>query len=265
MVFLRTLLGACSGMKFYRLALSWTPVEALKYLLKLALLLAFIGTPILLHNSFAWAGSMLDRLAASQALPEFFIEKGRVRATSAQPYCHLSRDFAFVLDTTTAQPKRPAGATAGVTITATNILLWTEINPDPTPIDISAFPDGRVDSTYLRALLRESLWVCGLFVAAIVFLGIFCMGLLQVAGFAGLASFVEQGIEPHYRFDSLFCFGTLALTPAGIAALIYAAFGIGFDNLLLIYLLVFAFFFTGSTTACRRLLLPPGTRLNDDG
>lgn len=264
MNFLRTLLGVCSGMKFYRLALDWTPAEALKYLLKLALLLALIDTPIFLHNSFQWADSTLKRLENAKVLPEFSIEKGRVRTASPQPYSRLFRDFAFVLDTISARPQVPAGATAGITITTDSILLWSEINPHPTPIQLSVFPDGRVDAAYLRALLRESLWVCAISAIVTIFLGIFCVGLLQVAVFGGLASFVEQGIEPCYRFDQLFSFGTLALTPAAVAATIYAAFGIALDHISLVYLLVFAFYFTGSTTACRRLLLPPGARVDDD-
>jgi len=264
MAFLQTLLGVCSGMRFYRLALDWTPGDALKYLLKLALMLTLLGTPVLLYNSFHWAGSALDQLEDAKVLPEFFIEKGRVRTSLPQPYSRIFRDFAFVLDTTSAKPQAPAGATGGITITADSILLWSEINPNPRPIDISVFPDGRVDTAYLRALLRGSLWAWGIVSAIMIFMGFFCCGLLQVAAFGGLASFVEQGIEPNYRFDQLFNFGTLALTPAAVAALIYAALGIGFDSLLFVYLLAFAIYFTGSTTACRRLLLPPGTRVDDD-
>lgn len=264
MRFPQILLGVCSGMRFYRLALDWTPAKALKYLLKLALLLALVGTPILLRNSYLWADSTLEQLEQSKVLPEFFIEKGRVRTALPQPYSRLFRDFALVLDTANAKPQVPAGATAGITITANSILFWSEINQNPTPIDISMFPDGRVDAVYLRGLLRESLWVCGFAGAIMMLLGAFCVGLLQVTLFGGLASFVEQGIEPSYRFDQLFSFGTLALTPAAVAALIYSAFGVSFDGLSLVYLLVFALYFTGSTAACRRLLLPPGARVDDD-
>ncbi|MBI5685509.1 MAG: DUF1189 family protein [Verrucomicrobia bacterium] len=264
MDFLRTLLGVCSGMRFYRLALDWTAGDALKHLLKLALLMALIGAPLFLRNSYHWATAALAQLEHSKALPEFSIEKGRVRTMLPQPHVRVFRDFALVLDTTSAKPPKPAGANAGITITANSILFWSEINPNPTPIDVSFFPGGRVDAAYLRALLRESLWVSGFFLTIMMFLGVFCLGLLQVVTFGGLASFVEQGIEPSYRFDQLFCFGTLALSPAAIAALIYAAFGVGFDPLLMVYMIVFAIYFTGSTTACRRLLLPPGARVDDD-
>lgn len=264
MGFLRTLLGVCSGMKFYGLTLDWTAGDALKYLLKLALLLALIGTPLFLHNIYHWSTTALVQLEHSKALPEFSIEKGRVHTSLPQPYVRVYRDFALVLDTTSTKPPRPADATAGITITADNIHLWSAINPNPTPIDISVFPDGRVDVAYLRTLLQESLWVSGLFFTILMFVGVFCAGLLQVTAFGGLAAFVEQGIEPSYRFDQLFCFGILALTPAAVAALVYMAFGMGLDHLLLVYMIVFAVFFTGSTTACRRLLLPPGARVDDD-
>jgi hypothetical protein len=110
MVFPQILLGVCSGMRFYRLALDWTPAEALKYLLKLALLLALVGTPIFLRNSYLWADSALEQMEQSKALPEFFIEKGRVRTALPQPYSRLFRDFALVLDTANAKPQVPAGA-----------------------------------------------------------------------------------------------------------------------------------------------------------
>jgi hypothetical protein len=264
MDFLRTLLGVCSGMKFYRLALDWSAGTALKYLLKLALLLAMAGTPLVLRNSYHWAGTALAQLEDANALPEFSIENGRVRSPLPQPHIRVFRDFAFVLDTTSAKPPKPAGATAGITITAHSVLLWNELNPDPMPIDLSVFPDGRVNAAYLRGLLRESLWVFGFFLAIMIFLGVFCAGLLQVVTFGGLAAFVEQGIEPSYRFDQLFCFGTLAITPAAVAALIYTAFGMSLDLLLPAYMVVFAIYFTGSTTTCRRLLLPPGARVDDD-
>lgn len=264
MEFLRTLLGVCSGMRFYRLALDWTAGDALKYLLKLAALLALIGAPLFLQNSYRWAGSVLERLEYSKALPEFYIQKGRARSPVPQPYVRVFHGFAFVLDTTGVKPSAPAGATAGITITANSLLLWSELNPNPTPIDLSVFPDGPVSTDYLRMLLRESLWVGGFVFMLIMFVGVFCLGLLHVVGFGGLAALVEQGVEPSYRFDQLFCFGTLSLTPAAVAALIYAAFGIGFDNMVLVYLIVFAVFFTGSTSACRRLLLPPGARVDED-
>lgn len=264
MDFLRTLLGVCSGMKFYRLALDWTPANALKYLLKLALFLALTSSPIVLWNGYRWANAALDQLEYSKVLPEFFIKGGRVHATAPQPYRRVFQDFALVLDTTSAKPQPPAGAIAGITITATNVLVWSQIDPNPTAIETKLFPDGQVNVAYLRTLLRESLWVSGILLAIMVFLGFFCGSLLQVTMFDALASFIEQGIEPSYRFDQLFIFGALAITPAAIAALIYMAFGIGFENLLLVYLFVFAFYFTGSTTVCRRLLLPPGSRVDDD-
>ncbi len=264
MDFLHTLLGACSGMKFYQLALDWTPAAALKYLLKLAVFLALIGSPIILWSSYRWADTALDELEYSKALPEFFITKGRVHSTAPQPYHRLFRDFAFVLDTTNPKPQPPAGAVAGITVTADSILVWSEINPNPTPIETALFPDGRVDAAYLRALLRASLWFSNIVLALIILPVFFCGSLLQVALFGGLASFMEQGIEPSYRFDQLFSFGTLALTPATIAFLVYMAFGIDFSSLLLVFLIVFVFYFTGSTSACRRLLLPPGSRVDDD-
>lgn len=265
MDFPRILLGACSGMKFYREALDWTPAEALKHLLKLALVVALIGAPIFLRNSYHWADVALDRLEDSKVLPEFSIEKGRVRTTLPQPHIRMFRDFALVLDTTSpSKPPKPAGANAGITITADSLLLWSELNPSPTPIDIAYFPDGRVDAAYLRGLLRESLWACGIFLGVLMFLGFFCGSLLQLAVFGGLAAFVEQGIAPSFRFDQLFCFGSLALTPSAVAVLVLSGYGVGFDGLSLAYMVVFALFFTGGTTACRRLLLPPGMRADED-
>lgn len=264
MHFLWTLLGVCSGMKFHRIALDWTPADALKHLLKLALLLALLATPIAIRNSLHTADAVFERLDNENILPAFSIEHGRARSAAPQPYCHRFQDFAFVLDTTSATPLVATGATAGITVTADNVLIWSDIRPHPQPIPLNIFPDGRVNGAYLGHLLRESLpWMCGL-IAVAIFFGFFCAAILQVLVFGGVAAFVEQGIEPGYRFHQLFCFGVLALTPAAVAALVYTACGVGLDHLSLVYFLVFAFYFTGATTVCRVLLLPPGTRADDD-
>lgn len=264
MDFFCTLLGVCSGMKFYRLALDWTAGDAVKYLLKLAVLLALAGAPLCVHNIYNWTASVLTQLEHSKVLPEFSIANGRAQTTLPQPHIRVFRDFAVVLDTTSATPPKPAGTTAGITITADSLLLWNELNPNPTPIGLALLPDGRVDAAYLQLLLHKTTWIFGVFMAALLFLLAFGAGLAQVAAFSGLAAFVEQGVEPGYRFEQLFCFGTLALTPAFVAVLIYTAFGVALDHLLLAYTIVFAIFFTGSTAACRRLLLPPGARVDDD-
>lgn len=264
MRFLWTLLGVCSGMKFHRIALQWTAVDALKFLLKFTLLLTLVGTPILVRNSMRTAGAALDWLDEEKILPECYIEHGHARTSLKEPYCRRIQDLAFVIDTVNATPLVATGATASITLTADNLQIWAENHPRPQTIPLNLFPDGRLNGAYLRNLLQESLPWMSVLTAAMVFAGFFCGALLQVLVFSGIASFVEQGIEPGYRFAQLFSFGILALTPAAIAALVYSAFGVAIEHLSLVYFLVFAFYFTGSTTVCRILLLPPGARLDDD-
>jgi Protein of unknown function (DUF1189) len=264
MHFLWTLLGVCSGMKFHRLALGWTPVDALKHLLKLALVLTLVATPLVIRDFLRAANSTLARMDGDGVLPAFSIEHGRVRAAVPQPYCGRLQNFAFVLDTTGATPLVATGATSGVTVTADKLTVWAANGMQPQVIPLNYFPDGRVNAAYLGGLLEEATpWMAAV-IAVAIFTGFFFATLLQVVLFGGVAALVEQGIEPGYRFDQLLSFGVLAVTPASIIALAYAACGVALDNISLTYFIVFAFYFTGATTVCRVLLLPPGARADDD-
>ena len=264
MRFLWTLLGVCSGMRFHRLALQWTALDALKYLLKLALLLSLVGTPFFIYNSVRSADAFFERLDRDSILPECYIERGHAHTTLTQPYCRRVQDFAFIIDTVNATPLVVTGVTASITLTANQLQFWPENHPRPQVFQLSIFPDGRINCAYHHKLVAKSVPVLTVLLGGAVFLAFFCGALLQVLVFSGIASFVEQGIEPGYRFEQLFSFGMLAVTPAAIAALVYAAFGIAFDYVSLVYFLIFAFYFTGATTACRILLLPPGARADDD-
>lgn len=264
MHFLWTLLGVCSGMRFHRLALHWTAADALKYLLKFALLLTLVGTPFLVRNTMRSADMLLERIDGDKILPECYIEHGHARTPLSEPYCRRFQDFAFIIDTTNTTPLVATGATASITITGNSLQFWTQNRPHPQTIPLNLFPDGRLNSDYFRNLLSELIPWMSVVTAVMVFAGFFCGAMLQVLVFSGIAAFVEQGIEPGYRFEQLFSFGVLAITPAAIAALVYTAFGVALDYLSLVYFLAFAFYFTGSTTVCRILLLPPSARAEDD-
>jgi MFS-type transporter involved in bile tolerance (Atg22 family) len=75
-----------------------------------------------------------------------------------------------------------------------------------------------------------------------------------------MASLMEGWMDPRFRFEQLFCIAVMALTPASLVAIGYAALGLWQGWLSFIYLVVFAFYFTSAAAVCRPLLGPAEER-----
>ena len=256
MNFLRTLLGSCAGLRFYAVALGWSLGEAIKYLLKLAVLLTLIAVPLLVRNGMVMADSAGEWLQNQKFLPAFSIEQGRARSSVPQPYIRRAGDFQFVLDTTGATSLKAATAPMGVLISSNCVYAWNEFNPHPEPISLAVLPDGRVDAAYLAGLLRTVVWWMAVPAMFFVFGAFLCISLIQVAGFSGMASLMESWLEPRFRFEQLFRIAVLSLTPASLVTAAYYAFGLWQGWTSFIYLVVFAFYFTSAAAVCRPLLGP---------
>ncbi|MBM3888641.1 MAG: DUF1189 domain-containing protein [Verrucomicrobia bacterium] len=260
MNFLRTLLGTCAGLRFYGLALDWRVADALKYLLKLVVLLTLIAVPLMVRSGLRLADRAGAWIEEQKFLPEFSIEKGRARSSVPQPYVRRAGDFQFILDTTGATTLDAATAPIGVLINGNSLFAWNEFNPRPEPIALAVFPDGHVDAGYVTGLLRMAVWWLAVPAVLAMFLGFGCVALVQVAGFSGMASLMEGWLEPRFRFEQLFCIATLALTPASLVAAAFWACGVWQGWLSFVYLIVFAFYFTSAAAVCRPLLGPAEER-----
>ena len=177
-----------------------------------------------------------------------------------QPYVRRAGDFQFILDTTDVTTLDAATAPMGVLVNGNNLFAWNEFNPRPEPIALAVFPDGRVDAGYVAGLLRMAVWWLAIPAVLAVLIGFYCIALLQIAGFSGMASLMEGWLEPRFRFAQLFCIATLALTPASLVAAGFGALGLWQGWLSFIYLIVFAFYFTSATAVCRPLLGPAEDR-----
>ncbi|MCX7827038.1 MAG: DUF1189 domain-containing protein [Verrucomicrobiae bacterium] len=260
MDFLRTLLGTCAGLRFYGLALEWRTADALKYLLKLVGLLTLIAASLVVRGALRLANEAGRWMEEQKFLPEFSIEQGRARSAVPQPYARRAGDFQFVLDTTGATTINAVNAPMGILVSSNSLFAWNEFNPQPEPISLALFPDGRVDAGYVTRLLRMAVGWLIVPVAMGMFLAFLCVALCQAAAFGGMASLMESMMEPQFQFGQLFRIGILALTPASLVALGYAALGLWQGWLSFIYLVVFAFYFTSATAVCRPLLGPAEER-----
>ena len=85
MNFIHTVVGACAGLRFYRMALEWSASDPYKHLLKLCAVLAVLCVLILTPRAFRWTTDATRWIEQELKLPAFTIEKGKVRSDVPQP------------------------------------------------------------------------------------------------------------------------------------------------------------------------------------
>lgn len=256
MNFLRTVVGACAGLRFYQVALEWSAADPFKHLARLAALLAVLCTLVLTPRAFRWTADAALWIENELKLPAFAIEKGKVRSDAPQPAVRRADDFLFILDTTGATRLATTGAINGVIITADRVFMWAGSNAQPQVLPVDQLPSGRVDAAYFRELMTMLIWLLVL-PALGMFFGLFlALGLLQCAIFSGLANLLEQPLTPRFSYGQLFRLSALAVTPASIVAAAYGTLGWMQGLVPMIYLVVFGFYFSGASAACRATLMP---------
>ena len=253
MNFLRTLIGACAGMRFYELALAWTLADALKYLAKLSALATVVLVAALVPRSLQWTEQTQRWINEDLKPPAFSIDKGKLRTEVTQPQVRRADDFLFILDPKGSVPLTATGAMHGAIITNQRLFFWTGPKVEMQPLEV--LPDGRVDGAYFATLMRL---VIGLMIvpALGILFGVFCVvGLVQTFTFSALASVVERSLPVHYDFWQLARFAVLALTPTWVIAIGLSSLGVtGGGWLPIVYLCIYGFYFAGAAAACRPLI-----------
>lgn len=255
MNFLRTVLGSCAGLRFYRVALEWSRGGALGYFAKLCLLLALIFAAINVPRFLRMADEAGAWIKREKFLPELTIEHGKVRSPAAQPYQRLAGDLIFILDTTGATALAPTGAVNGILVTSDRVLAWSDKRVLVDQPVAAMLPDGRVDAAYFTDLMRLFVRIAVVPMLGILFGAYFAGGMLQSLLFCAIASMMERSLKPRYSFSQLFRISVLALTPAAIVGTAYSALGLATDWLPLLYLGIYYFYLSGATAVCRPLLL----------
>ena len=260
MNFLRTVIGACAGLRFYRVALDWSASDPFKHLVKLSAVLAAVCVLIMAPRAFRWAADATQWVEHDLKLPAFSIERGKVHSEAPQPAVRRAGDFLFILDTTGATPLTATGAVSGIIVTADRVFVWAGRETQPQVLPVAQLPEGRVDAAYFRELMTMLIWML-ILPAMGMFFGLFAtVALAQCALFSGLASLMERPVTPRFRFGQLFKLATLALTPASIVAAAYGALGWMQGFVPMIYLVVFGFYFSGAAAVCRATLMPQDTK-----
>lgn len=256
MNFLRTVVGACAGLRFYRVALEWSASDPFKHLVKLAIVFAVLAVLVLTPRSFRWTADAAHWIEHGLKLPAFTFENGKARSDAPQPAVRRADDFLFILDTTGATRLATTGAVNGAIITADQVFMWAGRDATPQVLPVQQLPAGRVDAAYFRELMTMLIWLLVL-PALGMFFGMFLtVGLLQCALFSGLANLLEQPLTPRFTYSQLFRLSALAVTPASIVAAAYGTLGWMEGFVPMIYLVVFGFYFSGASASCRAALMP---------
>jgi Protein of unknown function (DUF1189) len=255
MNFLRTLLGSCAGLRFYRVAFEWSTRQALGYWAKLTLLLALIFVVVNVPRLQRTTDEAAKWIEREKLLPELTVEHGQIRSPVPQPYVRKTNDFIFILDTTGATALAPTGAVNGIILAKDRVYGWSNQRMMLDQPASALLPDGKVDAAYLGDLMRLFIRVFSVPMFALIFGMFFAGGLAQSALFCGIASVVERSLTPRYNFSQLFRFSILAITPAAVVATAYNAAGLSGEWFPLFYLGIYYFYLSGSTAACRPLLM----------
>jgi hypothetical protein len=253
--FFRTIVALSCSFAGYRTILDrpW-PVTAW-YLSRLIALLALVLTLALVPRFLA----LTDDWAAwtDQHAPAFALRDGRVVTDLPQPVTAGTAQFRLLLDTTGATATPDTNAAFGLLFHSDSVLFWLTTTNPPAPTiqsqrhSLRGFPDGPVNGTYVRQLLRSFLpvgvpllWV-GLTVAGLAVV------LLQTAFFTMLGSLLERAGPAALPVRQLANLVAHAVTPAAILVTVYAALPLRNVDFWLIYLVAYSVFLIGATHACR--------------
>jgi hypothetical protein len=258
MNFLRTLVGACAGFRFYRVALAWSVADTARYLAQLVGLVTVVCIAVLLPRSLQWVEEAHHWIERDLQLPVFVIEKGRIRSDAPQPAIRKAGDFTFVLDTTGATQLTNLAAANGILVTTNRVTVWSARDRTPISLDTSQLPDGRVDAAYFKSLMTMTIWLMLPPALGIVFAALYAVALAQAAFFTLTACLMEGAMTPRFHFGNLFRIAVMAVTPAAAVATAYTSFGWARGWVSLIYLLIYAFYYAGATGACRQAMREGG-------
>jgi hypothetical protein len=264
--FFRKIVHLCVGFGNYRDVLDVPFGAALGYLVRLLALLVVV----LLVALAPWLWGEADAAAKwfEQKGPKFALHEGKVITEATQPFRARRDDFVFVLDTTgqTTEPDR--AATVSLLLTSDSLLY--RVQPTNTPaampsqrIGLGDLPNGNVDGTYVRQVLRWILWA-GMPVGAVILLvGALLATLAQAWLFSFAANFLERGVEGALTHRQLLSLAIHAVTPAAIIVTAYAAFRLHGLDYGLIYLVAYGIFLIGASNACHQRATPEQSR--DEG
>src|ERR1041384_6887937 len=98
MNFIRTFLNCCAGFQFYRNLLSLHPLQSIRFLASVILLVVIIqiGTFVPVLKSWLDAGATWVQVN----LPRFEIKNGQAHYDGEQPFVFTNKDLTIQIDTT---------------------------------------------------------------------------------------------------------------------------------------------------------------------
>jgi hypothetical protein len=260
MNFIRTLLNCCAGFQFYRNVVPLHPLDSIKFLAGVILLVVIvqIGTfiPVLRAN--------IDKGAdwVQTNLPRFEIKNGEVLYDSTEPFVYDDKTLRIAIDTTGATNSFVYSAPYTLFVGRDRIRFGVALkDPDgryvPTTENVpplKSFPNGIVNGEYVRTLATKWLWLSMPYAVLLYFFGWLLGMLIQAYVFTLAISFAESTTLRKFGFNELFNVAAHACAPAAIVVttLIVSRAYHQFEWVLIAFLVTYFVYVMGATAACRR-------------
>jgi hypothetical protein len=191
--------------------------------------------------------------------PEFSLQDGKIVTTAKQPYIWGDNTLRFVLDTTGETTAVDSNAMQGVLFTDDSFVFWMKITNGTESVlrsresSLAGFPNGQINGNYFRSMVKTFLWVLVPFSWVFLTLGVMVVCLIQAYIFSLVASFLERGLQHGLQLPQLLNIAIHAVAPAAIIVTAYKSMWLEGVDLWLIYLIAYAVFLVGASSACRDL------------
>ncbi len=255
MNFARTVFYLCTSFQSYADIRDQPVTRSVKYLVKLMMLLALALVVGLIPWAIAGANEFIRRF--DQDRPDFRLRDGQITTSVQQPYTWGDNNLRFVLDTTGKVTQPDPTARYGFLFLTDRFVFWAKstntadaaIHSQERPL--IWFPDGTVDGSYLRQLVRSCLWTGTPVIWLLAVLGGTLTCLLQAYLFSLAASFLERNMPSPMYANQLLNIAIHAVTPAAILVTAYSIMRLEGMDLWLVYLIAYGVFLIGAANACR--------------
>ena len=259
MRFFRRFLNCCAGFRFYRTLLPLHPLESVKFLAGVVLLVVAIQVGTFIPVLWGWMQRGADWV--EQNLPRFEIRQGQAHYPGPEPFVFTNEYLRIVLDTSgeTNEPPyiRPWGLFVGRDKIQYGIAYQDRQGnlgpPRKNYESLKDYPDGVVDGTYVRKLASPWIWRIAPYAVVLYFFGWLLLVLIQAYLFTLVISFAESATLRKFGFNEFFNIAAHACAPAAIVVTtLIVARTPHMDWLLMAFLATYFIYILGATAACRR-------------
>jgi hypothetical protein len=259
MNFFRTLLNCCAGFQFYRTRLELHPLDSIRFLACVILLMVVVQIGTFVPVLQEMLGEGAEWIEAT--LPRFEIKGGKAHYTAEQPFVYTNDFIRIILDTSGQADEPPYTRPYGLFIGRDKVQFGVATQDRHGNLgsarrsedNYRGYPDGIVNGEYARKLSRQWLWRYGPLAMLLYFFFWLLLVLVQAYLFTLVISVAESATLKKFGFNQFFNLAAHACTPAVIVvtALIVSRMT-QIDFLMMAFLVTYFIYILGATAACRR-------------